>query len=842
MRSRFLWTLSALTLAVSCAANDEPVEDGQVDLPDDITCEGPKCDGLSSKFKDAFDDMKSVDLDDLKLLSAGLATEELNDALGSSSFSLIEITPTALYGTEEEVLGETLVHDIDELGAGLTERFGEQAFVTRVTNMRRAQLAAGTDVWAESHFRIGPDLRPDWDFDSGDEAVGRVGFDATATLETVVIAPYSERTDTIKDAPLAAIKEQRGWVIPRELTDVQAMTPGEAVAMRGDGAIGLNLGAGVPFLIGTIGSTLALDARLSFGARVAAAGRLDVQLIRGEGNDAWVDVGLEQSRVRNFEVALDTGFGLSGLPEVDLDLGVTDIDITELAEKALVRQLDKALAPSLSATSSSETSRLTVARFRYNLGQISADGFDQSLKQAMRGDIRLAQSLANRPGSGVVQELDLTKDARSEGNYVGFRFLGMEFYRAKNFDTGTISIEADGANQTLLFSELERRSGAFFTDREYEWRKLVSIETVDGTLVAADNNARMTMREADSFLGRDQMLDHVDPFIGYLVGFDSMWNDINSKADALAEATDDACDPPEVGAPLREREAYDACVEALPTNPDLVAMLSEVDAAMQSAISMNLATGLDPNFMSSQELARKLMDFKLELITRVDRTDVTFFGPDGKMVTQIRFSDDALEQMMVPGRHDDFRLHVENVLRIMAARRITDTEDKQRRVDDYVDDRRERIDEIAQLYGLATAEWSDLEDISQVVLQGDRVGDYGHMVLIPEGNPNGLTVGSIAEHKGKILEDLIPELVELAKKGIFRDLDEPEEFVIGYALLWMADPSGVELLGSYVFDDDDDLAFEDLDVYARGTSPLIEAGQFDIDELIGSDPATQSSN
>jgi hypothetical protein len=163
--------------------------------------------------------------------------------------------------------------------------------------------------------------------------------------------------------------------------------------------------------------------------------------------------------------------------------------------------------------------------------------------------------------------------------------------------------------------------------------------------------------------------------------------------------------------------------------------------------------------------------------------------------------------MMVPGRHEDFRVATENVLRMMAGRRLADMEEKQDRVDGYVENRAERLDEIAQLYGIATAEWADLEDISQVVLQGDRIGDYGHMVLIPEGDPNGMSVGSIAEHKGEIIEKLIPEMVK-------------------------------QLLGSYVFDDDDDLAFEDLDVYARGTSPLIEAGQFDLDELIGSDPAS----
>ncbi len=825
--------IPVICFATACSATDEPIDDNAATGPDSVTCEGPKCDGLSDRFRDAYDDMKSIDLDDMKLLSAGLASDQLNDALGSVPYATIQLTPTALYGTQEEVLGQTIVHDIGELRSGLTERFGEDAFATRVVEMRRQHSAASGNIWAESHFRIGPDLGHSWGFDAGDSAIGAVGFIANASLETVVIAPHADKNDTIVDAPLASVRGLRGWVVPRELVDVQAMAPGEALAMRGDGALGMNLGVGIPFLVGTIGSALALHARLSFGARVAISGSLDVQLIRGNGNEAWVDVGMDKQAVRNFSVALDTGFGVSGLPNVDLDLGVVDLDVTRLAEKALRKQLDKHLAPSLSATTSTVTSRLTVARFRFDLAQISADGFEQALKQAMRGDIRLAQALANQDGSGVAQELDLTKDARSESNYVGFRFLGMEFYRSNNFDTGTISIEANGENQTLLFSEIERKSGLFFTDREYEWRKLVSVRTQDGRLVAADNNARMTIREADKFLGRDQMLDHVDPFLAYLIGFDPLWNDINSLADTLAVSVDDACVGPTAGSSSQERAAYTECIAALPTNPDIVAQRNAVEQAIDLALSTSLVTGFDPSFTSSQELARQLMDFKLALINRVDRTDVQFFGPEGRMVTQIRFSDDALESMMVIGQHEQFRVVLENVLRIMAARRIKDLGRKQSHVDDYVDSRKSRLDEIAQLYAIATVEWADLEDISQVTLQGDRIGDYGHMVLVPEGNPNELDVSSIAEHKGRIIEKLIPEMVELAEAGIFRDLDEPEEFVIAYALLGMATPSAVEVLGNYVFDDDDELAFEDVDLYARGTSTMIEAGQFDLDELLG---------
>lgn len=827
------WIMASMVLFwLGCGSPTDEQPPVEVIGPDSVTCEGPKCDGLADTFRDAYDDMRNLSLDDLTVLSAGLATDGLNDALSNVPYATISISPTALYGAHQETLGQTVVHDMAQLRSGLSDRFGERAFATRVIELRQQHAASTGSIWGESHFAIGPNLGHNWNFNAGEEVVGNVGFTASAQIETVVIAPYADKRESIVDAPLAAVRETRGWIVPRDLSDVQTMAPGESLAMRGQGALGFNLGVGIPYLIGTVGSTVSLNARLNLGARVALNGKLDVQLIRGAGNDAWVDVGIDEQTVRAFRVAVTSGFGVSGLPSVDLNLGVGNFDVTRLAERALEKQLNKSLNAELAATTNKETTRMTVARFRFDLSRVGADDFNGALEQAMRGDLRLAQALANRGDAGVAQELDLTKDARSESNYVGFRFLGMEFYRANSFDTGTISIESDGTNQTLLFSELERKSGLFFTDRQYEWRKVVSVKTQDGRLVTADNNARMTIREGDKFLGRDQMLDHVDPLIAYLVGFVPLWSDVNVLADALAETIDKSCVGPTAGSSSAERRAYDECIAALPSSPDVVAQRNAVEAAVNVALG-EVWQGFDARFASSNDIARRAMDFKLALINRVDRTDVQFFGPEGRMLTQIRFSDDALETMMVPGRHEQFRQVVEDVLRLMASRRGSDVERKQKDVDAYIERRVERLDDIAQLYALATVDWADLEDISQVTLQGMRIGDYGHMVLVPEDAPNDVDLGSIAEHKGRIIESLIPEMVDLAKRGIFRDLGEPEEFVIAYALLWMADPSSVELLVNYVFDDDDPLAFDDLDLYGRGTSELIDAGKFDLDQLLG---------
>ncbi len=828
MSNRWLPVFSSALLALSACGTDDstPVEVTEESAP--VVCSGPKCDGLSARFRDAFDDMRNIDLSDLTVLGARLADDQLNDALGSIPYTTLKVSDTALYGTNRTALGQTVVHNLNDLRAGLTERFGEQALASQVVALRQAQSAADDVIWAESHFRMGPTVAPSWNFNAGDSAVGTVGFNTNAAIEAVVIAPYASTTDALTQNPLAALKAARGWVMPRGLSDVQKMAPGESVSMRADGALGLNLGVGVPFLLGTIADAIVLNARLNLGARVGLSGKLDVQLIRGENDDAWVDVGLDQQAIRAFSVAVTTGWGVAGLPQANLDLGVRDLNLTKIAEKALQKQLNTHLNASLSATTSSSSLRLTVARFKFDTSR--GEDVEQALAQAMRGDVRLAQALAIRPGSGVVQELDFTKDARSESNYVGFRFLGMEFYRANNFNTGTIHIENDGGNQTILFSELEEKSGLFFTDRAWEYRNLVSIKSRGGLLQDASVNARITIREGDSFLRRDQMLDHVDPLLGYLTGFSVMWANVGQPSDALAHFVDTYCPRPD-NINVTDSE-YRACLAELPTNSDVLARKESVRQAMNEVLAGPLVPGFK-EATTPQEMADELLNFKLESSARNDRPDVAFFGPKGKMVTQMRFSHEALHEIMELGRHVDFRKRVEEVLRLMAAERIADSSTKQSRVDSFISRRASRLDELAEIYALATLEWADLDDISRVALNEKTVGNDGHLVLINTRESNAVDVASVAEYKGRVVERMVPALVTRAKAGILNDLDEPEGFVIAYALLWLANPANVEVMANYMFDQGDDRAFPDLTVYGRGTAAMIDAGQFDLDQIIG---------
>ena len=96
------------------------------------------------------------------------------------------------------------------------------------------------------------------------------------------------------------------------------------------------------------------------------------------------------------------GWGVSGLIELEVELGDHTVNLGRLAESALEERLNRQLnLVSLHAESSHQETRLSVARLRFALDD-ATDETEQALAQAMRGDVRLAQALAQRGQGGVV--------------------------------------------------------------------------------------------------------------------------------------------------------------------------------------------------------------------------------------------------------------------------------------------------------------------------------------------------------------------------------------------------------------------------------------------------------
>lgn len=820
--------LAMLLLAGGCSDPAAPDAPPAAEAPQGgVDCPTGKCDGVVDTVVDYYDDMRSLNLDDLVGLGIGYADEPLNEVLSTVPWLDISLGDTALFGLEEKTLfGEVVQQDLTALRQSLTTRLGETAFATRVTGWREQTLrSTSAQVFAESRFRIKQSFNPSWSMSAGD-VLGDIGFVAAPDLEAVLIAPFDDNLEAAWRSPLETLKASRGFVLPRRAADVRDMAPGATLALRGTGTLGFNLGVGLPITVGTIADYVALSARIHAAARIAMTGQLDVQLVRGEGDAAWLDVGMTGHTLKHFELGVKTGWGIAGLPEVNLDLGVVDVDLAEVAGDALEKQLNRRLEVLRAGVSrSSDDYRLTVARFRFDLAR-DDDALTQALAQGLRGDVRLAQALANRPGSGVVQTLDLAKDARSESSYLGFRFLSMHFFTAEETDIGRIQIDDGETARTLLFSELERRSGFFFVERGLAWRQLTALVSKEGRLVDADVNVRLTLRESDRFFGKDQVLDHVDAMLGWMIGYTPTFNVLGPATDALGELVDEAC--PLGGNPRdsqaeRRREQRE-CLERFTTDSERLQLQSAADDAWADATKDGYVGDFADDFMPVSEAARRLYDFK-KAVSNQRWSD----SPKGAMLTQVRFSEAALGSIFGPtDAGERFRGALEEVLTLMEVDRDDDLDDKIDEMTDLVEKgRAQAIGRIVQTFDGAAKRWQQLDRVAGLSPFGDTLDDHGHLLLVPIADPDAPTLATIAEFKGEVLGGLMGDLVDASGS-----LGEPEGFVIGYALTRLTRPEDIELLTDYTFKDGAD-DVPDVQLYGRGADgQFIDAGHFDLDALI----------
>ncbi|MBU0549938.1 hypothetical protein KKB55_19755 [Myxococcota bacterium] len=832
---RGLLILSILSLALGACASSEPPAEASPAAPQGTSCPSGKCDGLADTLQDYYDDMRALDLNDLTALGVGFATDKVNDALGVAPFVDISLGETAFFGDPDEVFGRVTVTDLKSLKAGLTEGLGEHAFATRV-NALRAETLARTDaqVFAESSFKIRASEGLEWSM-TAEALVGTVGFNGGGDLEAILIAPYAGNLEAVWQNPLALLQDLRGFILPRSIEDLKAMAPGESLALRGQGGLGFNLGVGMPIIIGTVLDYVTLHARVSAGARVSLKGTLDVQLVRGAEQLVYVDVGLSKVKLQHFSLGVKSGWGIEGLPEIDLDLGPVNVDLDDLMEKALSDQLNKKLTVfEGSASYGSEEGRLTVARFRFDLNHAD-EAVTQAIAQAMRADLRLAQALANRGAPGVVQELDLSKDHRSESTYFGFRFLSMRFFSSEASHSGAVHIEADGRHQALLFSELEESGGLFFNDHSSEWYTLTSLITQDGALIDAANNVRLTIREGDDYFTRDQLLDHVDSVLVWMLGLDAATR-LSAVTDGILVWVDDFCPSPMApGGDADEQDAaeaaYEACVAGMFAE-DAYLQLKDEARDLYGDLAADLAFGdFDDAFAPAAEVARALFELKLGF-SSVHHHPGFLQGPTGSVISQARFSQDALDGLFVEGAEPRFTQALEAVYAQLIADRDEPAKDKAEAVAKALSRQGAAIYALQDRFNSFSARYQQLQRVAALKFTGEApLGESTQLMLVPVDRPMEATLSAVAQRKGALLEDFYPELVKLADKlkGV------EESFIIAYTLLNMARPEHVELLLSYQFDEDAPEAYQALKtrIYTRGSADFISAGDFKLDQLLG---------
>jgi hypothetical protein len=834
--------LSALLMSACADATDGTSGDPSANQasPQAGICEPGKCDGVVSTIKNYYSDMRSLNLDDLTQIGAKLATKEINQALSSMPYANLQLSPTSFYGMQKrQVFNEVMVEDINQLQTALTQRLGEESFISLVNRLRVNTLNRLSDaVFAESSFKISSTFQHNWSLASGDSILGELGFIANPSLEAQVIAPYQDQVEAVWQNPLSTMYVAKGFILPTSDEDLLALEPGTSIALRGSGSIGFNLGVGQPLIATAVGDFLTLSAKLSAGARVSLSGDLDVQVIRGEGTDVYLEVGMGNQKLKHFSVALTSGWGIEGLPNFELNLGIAKANLTDIVTKALQKQLNDRLSLfDAQANGGTQSGRFSVARFKFDLSK-AGEALSQAIKQGLRGDIRLAQALANRPNSGVEQLLDLSKNYESESSYLGFRFLSMRFFSQEAQDQGMIQISQDGENQTLLFEEIDERGGFFFTERGAKWRQLTSLKTSQNQIVSSQNNARLVILESDRFLSKDQMLDHVDALLIYFMGFDGLYEAVGPSADMLFTWVDDVCTYPtsngrNAGNDAQLRAEYEECVANISNLPPFSDLPNASRLAAEAFLNHWIDFDFAYEFTSASEVSKQLLALKLGLSGIHEPSNVALTGPKGTLVSEIRFSQQAIDQLMALDAPIKFEQALQQVLTMMRSDRTLGMNEKRSKMQSFISSKSSAIKNISKVYQQIVNQYEQYERISNLkFLDQSQIGDEAQLLLVPQKDPSKAQIAPIAVLKGNLIGQLFTQIVN-ASSG----LREPDQFLMGYALLMLTNPSQIEMLVNYHFDESDEDAIPyqkwNTSIYSRGIGSVIDAGRFNLESLLG---------
>ncbi|MEQ9321771.1 MAG: hypothetical protein RIF41_21565, partial [Polyangiaceae bacterium] len=542
--------LSALC-ALSACATDSPEAD----------------EAYATGLRDLYRDGKNLDLSDLLSVTAGFATDELNDALEITPFVEIELEPTELYALSSVAQDDLTLKDLDALVTGLAHRFGERELTTEVNRVRRDHLATSSDrVFAESAFEIGAGLH-DWSHgtEGFDDVTVRLGFDANERVEARIISAYDSELEAHYQAPLSAVKATRGFVLPRSAADLAAMKPGESYALAGRGRLGVNLGVGVPILTTAL-DAVAYNLVFSAGVRTLLDGRLDVQVVRLDGDQIVIDVGMKAAHTDELKVAVQDGWGVHGLIESEVQIGPIDLDLGRLAERALEKQLDKKLdLVHASYEKTGVESRISVSRFRYDLARVGAGSpAELSIAHLLHGDLRLAQALANRAEPGVDAEFELSRSGVSSTSYAGIDILGMSFFRNVQEQEGTVVVQTPGGAQAINFDSLHESGGLFFSSHGYTRVGLAGLEfdATDPEGARGEANLIFQVLESADLMDRDTLLDHLD---GILIGIGGPYAFIAIEApgNELERFVESYCP---------NSDAFDPCREEVLDTPTVAAL------------------------------------------------------------------------------------------------------------------------------------------------------------------------------------------------------------------------------------------------------------------------------
>lgn len=632
-----LLALSTMFASAACAAPTDESESDQAAV---------------SELKAYWADAKELDLGDLRRTAVGFATEELDVSVANNRIGA-RFDPPQVFAARAEpnrVLPNVAeIKALDTVVSGLGARFGEKELGTEVNAARLKHLQSGADkYYVESAFSARAGLGRDWSFSANglDSVAVTLGFDVGAELVSrMIVAAPDDKISTLVAAPLSAAKEMRGFVYPRSITDVRKMKPGEMFALRGLGKLGANFGLGAPLLIAEPTGGLAYRIVVSAGVSGVIGGQLDVQLVRLAGDEVVVDVGVENGKGVSFHAALKDGWGVKGICDDGerclrkVDLGVGEVDLSRLVEKAVEKRLNSYLSFRVEGQATNASSRVSLSRFRFHLDAGNEDEVEKALQQALKFDVRFAQALYNRDlgerQPAVVAEFDAVRASTTATRSFGFELLGMNIYhRAIVKNEGSFVVQTPDGAKSILFDSVHKDGGWFQMDHGYT-RTGVAAQTLDAAnpdRFKSEANLFLQTAVGDKHMDDDLISDNIDALIIGTVGKKGV-DVLDQYGNQMQRLVWSRC-PAESDRQGQTKKFDEECNVKLLEDPAMIDLKAKGIAAFDAT-----TRDLPEDF---QKLAREAAKVRLTLqsvgIHNFDATN----GPNSSFTLDVRFDDKAL--------------------------------------------------------------------------------------------------------------------------------------------------------------------------------------------------------
>ncbi len=721
-----------------------------------------------------------------------------------------------------------------EIATGLATRFGENTLPAQVAAIRRRHLETTDDeLYAETGFRFGANF--DHGFgqsvpglsDENDGWIG-VGFEAGANVEARVVSAHRGEREAILRTPLEAVGSLRGFVVPRDVDDIrERMKPGESLALAGHGRLGLNFGVGVPLLVANPVESVTYSIVLSAGASTRLSGDVDVQLVRLEGDEAILDVGLRNARMERAYVRVDDSFGISGLVKSHVQIGSFDIDLGRIAERALEREINRRLSLiSARAEGSRESVRESVARFRIDLAQVGQAG-RVAIEQAFKGDVRLAQALAARRQDGLTAEVDLMRAGRTTYGHLGLDLLGMRFFTETEHQEGEAVLQTPGGSLAVMFDSLRHESGSWFSEHGYARSALAGVEVGADGVPRSLTNLYFAWKEGDDYMERDKMLDHLDALSYVVLGAEGQAQ-VTAVLDDIGRATQAKC------ASMSNFDAdggraYRACKMNVLSDP---AIAAKVDLAKQKLETALAAAAPDA---AAAQVVRDAFALALAGV-RAYEPAAALAGPPTNIALATWLSEDALTHLMTSANGDQFKDHLLSLAVLARQERDrTNGADRARRDlrgrQGVLDDMGERFDEMRLSYldlvGIASAEVDGIGELGASALLIDVPVSSDNQLLYDD-----LLVRTVARRRVEVIAEMFDELVDTLD-----DVDGKPERILGPALLALLPADLRDVRADVDMNLEDNWAQDFPQYIAAGYAPLHTAVRGAAVRLMGQDLA-----